>query len=139
MLPLRSLALSVGAATAVAACGDAAPATAPDVPDVSAATSVAMTAPSLRDAVADARARLAPTLDGAVRAPMRDALGALADALADGDAPGARRALAAARALLAAHGDAADGDAADLAAVRLLLDAAALDVASDTNRGPAAF
>lgn len=78
-------------------------------------------APSLLAALGDARERVLPTVDADIQTALGRALGELQTALDAGQLTRSRRAIAAARALLASHSDAPDGDSADLASVSVLL------------------
>lgn len=78
-------------------------------------------APSLRAALGDARERVLPTVDAEIQTALDGALLELQSALDAGQVGRSRRAIAAARALLASHADTPDGDSADLASVSMLL------------------
>jgi hypothetical protein len=123
----------VPAALALAACQDAPPLTAPA--PAAAAPAVALSL-SLLDALDDAGARVVPVLDHDVRGALGAALGELRAALAAGDGARGARGVARVRALVEAHrGGSADADGADLAAVGLLADAAARELAGVGARG----
>lgn len=80
--------------------------------------------PSLLAALGDARERVLPTLDTNIQTPLGSVLSELQSALDAGQLTRSRRAIAAARALLASHAGTSDGDLADLASVGVLLMAA---------------
>ena len=81
-------------------------------------------APSLMAALGDARERVLPTVGAGIQTELDTALGELQSALDAGQVARSRRAIAAARALLASHADTPDGDSADLASVSVLLSVA---------------
>lgn len=81
-------------------------------------------APSLLAALGDARERVLPTLDAEIQTPLAGVLIELQSALDAGQLTRSRRAIASARALLAAHAGVSDSDLADLASVGVVLIAA---------------
>ena len=80
--------------------------------------------PALLDALGDARERVLPTVDADIQTPLGIALAELQSALDAGQLARSQRAIAAVRALLAAHTDTPDGDSADLASIGVLLSVA---------------
>jgi hypothetical protein len=117
----RLAALAALAALALLACGDAPDPLAPvRLTDPPAAF---VAAPALLDVLADAESRVAPALDGALRAELVPALAELRSAVAAGQTRRSDAALGAVRALLADHARAAeDGDGADVAALGVVTD-----------------
>ncbi len=113
-LPIAAL-LATLTLSACNADSDASP-TAPDDP----VHAIAI-APSLLSALSDARERVLPTVDADIQTALGSALGELQSALDAGQRTRSRRAIDAARALLASHPDTPDGDSADLASVGVLL------------------
>lgn len=114
MLPIAALVTTL---TLSACNGD--PKASPTAPADPAHTIVV--APALLAALGDARERVLPTVDADIQTALGIALVELQSALDAGQLARSRRAIAAARALLASHADTPDGDSADLASVSVLL------------------
>jgi hypothetical protein len=127
------------AVLALTACQASDALTAPDAGAPPAAPAIAgrdIPAPAaLLHALDDAGARVVPVLDDDLRAVLGAALGELRAALTAGDAARGVSAVARVRALVEGRrGTGADADGADLAAVGLLADAAARELADAVSR-----